>query len=518
MPAARPCSGTVPAMLYELARLVNENCLDVAATLDGALTLMARHMRMMRGAITLISPRNGEIRIQASYGLNDEEKRRGHYLRGEGITGRVIQTGQPMLISNVSQEPLFLNRTRARDMRKENTSFLCVPIRLNAQVVGALSVDRLLADEDTLQEEVRLLLIIAAILAPVAMEGQDRMDMEDLAPARPRGFIGNSAVMQVVYEQIAQVAPSGSTVFLQGESGTGKELAARAIHAASARAQGPFISLNCAALPESLIESELFGHERGAFTGATSMRKGRFELAHTGTLFLDEVAELSPRTQAKLLRVLQERAFERLGGMETRHVDLRIITASNRDLEAMVEDGTFRRDLFYRLNVFPIFLPPLRQRAEDILPLCAHFLRKFGQQAGHEHVRMSLAAMDILEGYAWPGNIRELQNVMERAVLLLGHDDMLLPRHLPQALQPGQAAKDTAGRCDASSTLPSRGATLGDRLDELERSCIVEALEANAGHMGKVAASLGLTERILGLRLKKYGLSYKTFRKQGAGI
>ena len=370
-------------------------------------------------------------------------------------------------------------------------------------------MDHLLADAATLEDEVRLLLIIATLLGHAALETQGRMDEENRPSLRPRGFVGNSESMQKVYAQIAQVAPSATTVFLQGESGTGKELAARAIHAAGARAPRPFISLNCAALPENLIESELFGHERGAFTGASATRKGRFELADGGTLFLDEVGELSLMTQAKLLRVLQERSFERLGGMETRHVDVRFITATNRDLERMVEEGGFRRDLFYRLNVFPIFLPPLRLRPEDILPLASHFIAKFAAANGRKNVRLSLAVMDMLQRYAWPGNIRELENVMERAVLLLGRESLVLPQHLPPSLHSIHEGHDGADCCVIR---PGFAGSLQERLDELERACIVEALESSRGQIGRAAASLGLTERIMALRLKKYGLNYKAFR------
>lgn len=498
-------------LLLELSQLMNA-ATDVGHVLDKALALMAEHLHMMRGAITLISPLNGEIRIEAAFGLKPAECRRGRYVRGEGITGRVIESGRPMYISNVSEEPLFLNRTRSRDLKKEGVSFICVPIRLNDQVVGALSADHLLADAATLEDEMRLLTIIAALLGHAALESQDKMDKEAAPSLRPRGFVGNSEVMQAVYAQIAQVAPSGTTVFLQGESGTGKELAARAIHAASTRAARPFISLNCAALPENLIESELFGHERGAFTGAGSTRKGRFELAHGGTLFLDEVGELSLMTQAKLLRVLQERSFERLGGMESLHVDVRFITATNRDLERMVEEGAFRRDLFYRLNVFPIALPPLRLRPEDILPLASYFMKKYAQANKRENVRLSLSVMDMLQRYSWPGNIRELENVMERAVLLLGREGLVLPQHLPPALHSARCAcKD--GEC-ACPQRPGLSGGLQERLDELERACILEALESSRGQIGKAAACLGLTERIMALRLKKYGISYKEFRSR----
>ncbi len=507
-------------LLFELSQALDATT-DIGRALDVALALMAQYMHMMRGSITLISPHTGEIRIETAYGLKLAEKQRGRYSLGEGVTGRVIQTGRPMVVSNISQEPLFLNRTRSRNLAKDTISFICVPIRLQDQVLGALSVDRLFANDRALEEDVRLLSIITSLLARVARERQKTMDEraaaieEDMrlrnsrAPSsRPDGFVGNSDVMSSVYEQIAQVGPSGSTVLLYGESGTGKELAAQAIHAVSGRRGGPFVSLNCAALPENLIESELFGHEKGAFTGAISTRKGRFELADGGTLFLDEVGELSFMVQAKLLRVIQERHFERLGSMETCAVDVRIIAATNRSLPEMVEEGTFRRDLYYRLNVFPIKMPPLRERSNDILPLAMHFLKKYGRANGKHDLRLSLSCMDILQRHDWPGNIRELENCMERAVLLVGQEGLISPQHLPTALQ---GAAGEAARSDAR-VLPS--GTLQERLEELERACIKDALEQSRGNIGKAARILGLTERIMGLRMRKYALSYKLYRQR----
>ncbi len=495
------------SLLYDLAKILSTTA-DVQKSLDQVLVLLAERMHMMQGTITLVSPQTGEIRISSSYGLKPSEVSRGRYVQGEGIIGRVVQSGRPMFISKVSEEPLFLNRTRSRDLRRTDVSYLCVPIRLNQQVVGALSVDRLLTDEAKLEEEQELLFIIATLLGYAAWLQQSRMDEEDAPKARPKGFVGSSIVMQRVYEQIMQVAQSQTTVFLQGESGTGKELAARAIHAQSARADGPFVSLNCAALPESLIESELFGHEKGAFTGAVSMRKGRFEQACGGTIFLDEVGELALTTQAKLLRVLQERSFERLGGMQSINVDVRVIAATNRNLEQMVEEGTFRRDLFYRLNVFPIVLPPLRHRQDDILPLASHFAARFARRAGKVESRLSLAAMDMLQRYSWPGNIRELENAMERAVLLVGSQNTILPQHLPPAMHVCGFNPD-----DASSQAKRPVATLDQRIAELERITVTEALEASEGQVGKAAEALGLTPRVLALRLKKYGIRYKNFRK-----
>ena len=524
-------------LLFELSQLLDSSA-HIEDTLDGALKLMARHMNMMRGMITLVSQYSGQIRIETAYGLNPVEQARGQYAPGEGITGTVIQTGKPMVVSNVSQEPMFLNRTRSRNMHKDSSSFLCVPIIMDDQVIGALGVDRLFADTRTLEEDARLLSIVASMLARAAkvrqgcMEERRKTPRPSAAAPRPSGFVGNSEAIQLVYVQIEQVAASNTTVLLRGESGTGKELAAQAIHATGPRAAQPFVSLNCAALPESLIESELFGHEKGAFTGAAGVRRGRFEMAHGGTLFLDEVGELSLLTQAKLLRVLQERTFERLGGMETRQVDVRIITATNRPLEDMVAAGSFRRDLYYRLNVFPVVMPSLRQRRGDVLLLANHFVEKYAAANGRTGLRFSLTAADMLHRYDWPGNIRELENVVERGVLLVGEEGLILPQHLPPELHSGtcvlcgpgeQGGQDELGgeagtaagaaRGERScGSMAAAGGTLQQRLDELERACIVEALRQHQGHMGHAAGALGLTERVMALRMRKYRLSYKEFR------
>ncbi len=502
---------TYLSLLYDIANLLSITA-DVKDSLDKVLMLLAERLHMLQGTITLVSPQSGELRIESSYGLKPAERSRGHYVQGEGIIGHVVQSGQPMYISNVSEEPRFLNRTRSRNLSKSDISYICVPIRLNRQVVGALSVDRLLTDPAQLEEEQQLLFIIAMLLGYAAWEAQRKMDEKNAVPGRPKGFIGSSEVMQRVYAQIMQVSHSQTTVFIQGESGTGKELAARAIHEASSRSERQFVSLNCAAIPESLIESELFGHERGAFTGAVSARKGHFEQADGGTLFLDEIGELSLMAQAKILRVLQERSFERLGGTVPIHVDVRLITATNRNLEKMVAEGTFRRDLYYRLNVFPIVLPPLRDRQDDILPLAHYFVQRFSEQAHREGVRLSLAAMDMLQRYDWPGNIRELENAMERAVLLLGQQSLILPQHLPQSMHVYAEQDQEGGQAQKHNT----NATLQEHLDELEKACIIDAMHDCHGQIVKAAEVLGLTQRILGLRLKKYNIDYKEFRHKKA--
>ncbi len=506
-------------LLFELSQLL-DSAAHIEDTLDGALKLMARHLNMMRGSITLLSLQGDKMHIETAFGLNPIEMARGQYRAGEGVTGRVIETGKPMVVSHISDEPLFLNRTRSRNTQKDEVSFLCVPIKLDDQVIGALSVDRLFASTQNFEDDVRLLSIIASMLARAAKVRQSYViknspKQSNTAP-RPHAFVGNSEAMQQVYTQIEQVATSCTTVLICGESGTGKELTAQAIHASSPRSDQPYVSLNCAALPENLIESELFGHEKGAFTGAISARRGRFEVAHGGTLFLDEIGELSLLIQAKLLRVLQDRRFERLGGNQTHQVDIRIIAATNRSLEDMVEQGTFRKDLFYRLNVFPITLAPLRARKDDIALIANHFMGKYAAANGRSNVRLSLTAVDMLQRYDWPGNARELQNVMERAALLVGEDGLILPQHLPANLHASTcpAAHPNLGSAKKQNAQLMGNASLQERLDELEYACIVESLEQSKGHLGNAAQMLGLTERIMALRLRKYNLSYKNFRNK----
>jgi Nif-specific regulatory protein len=332
------------------------------------------------------------------------------------------------------------------------------------------------------------------------MEENSRLQEELKDRFRPNNIIGNSKVMQSVYEQIAQVSKSDTTVLIRGESGTGKELVAHAIHYNSLRATRPFIKVNCAALPETIIESELFGHEKGAFTGALARRPGRFELAAGGTIFLDEVGDFSPATQIKLLRVLQEREFERVGGTETIKANVRIIAATNRNLEDLIVKGRFRQDLYYRLNVFPIHLPPLRERKSDILLLTDHFVEKYSRTNKKNVRRISTPAIDMLACYHWPGNVRELENCIERAVLL-SKDDVIHGHHLPPTLQ----------TAEASGTQFT--GTLQATLDNLERELIVEALKAHNGNKTKAARALGTTERLLGLRVNKHQISPRRFKR-----
>ena len=496
-------------LLFEISRLF-DGLEDVQAKLDQALALMTRFTGMVRGAVALLDPDGQNISLAAAVGLAPEELSRGHYRLGEGITGRVIETGRPMVAPNLSQEPLFLNRTGARDLAKERIAFFCVPLKIGPDTIGALSADRLFADSVALDEDLRLLTILASLIAQAAkvrqelaaerehiLEENRRLKQVLESGLKTPSMIGGAGGLKEVHSLIAQVAPTNLTVLIQGESGTGKELAAETIHLSSRRGGRPFIKVNCAALPEHLVESELFGHERGAFTGATQRHKGRFELADGGTLFLDEVAELPAQVQAKLLRVLQEKSFERVGGDETIQVDVRLVAATNRDLGQMVTEGRFREDLFYRLNVFAITLPALRDRLGDLPALADHFLTYWGGEVDKRMIGFTSAALAALKAWPWPGNIRELSNVLARAVIL-SEDGLVHCRHLPGL---------TVGRSECAPV------TLPEALAELEGRLITAALNEFQGNMSRAAIHLGISERVMGLRMKKFGLDFKDFRQ-----
>jgi Nif-specific regulatory protein len=498
------------SLLFEISQILDQS-LDLRDVLVPVLRTLSKYTGMMRGIITLLDQDNNELFIEAAHGLTSEELNRGRYKPGEGVVGRVVQTGRPMVIPKISQEPLFLNRTQAWN-RKEDISFICVPIKIQNRVIGALSADRLFSNSVALEEDLRLLTIVASMIAQAVrlrleylrerkalLEENLRLQSELKEKFRPANMIGRSNAMQRVYDAIQQVAKSDATVLIRGESGVGKELVAHSIHYNSPRAGGPFIRVSCAALPESIIESELFGHEKGAFTGALQQRRGRFELAHGGTIFLDEIGDLSPHTQVRLLRVLQEREFERVGGNQTIKVDVRVIAATNRDLEKLIEEGKFRQDLYYRLNVFPIHIPPLRERRTDIPDLANFFVEKYSKANGKFVRRLSTPAIDMLMSYHWPGNVRELENVIERAVLLTT-DDVIHGHHLPPTLQTAEA-----------SNTPMSG-TLEATLAQVEKEMLVEALKKNRGNKAAAARELGITERIMGLRVKHYGIDPRRFR------
>jgi Nif-specific regulatory protein len=367
-----------------------------------------------------------------------------------------------------------------------------------------------------LKQDVELLATIASMIGPavelylleniskVRLENENRRLKNALRERfKPSNIIGNSKPMLEVYELVHKVAATKATVLILGESGVGKELVASAIHYHSPSADGPLITFNCAALPENIVESELFGHEKGAFTGAAALRKGRFEQADGGTIFLDEIGELSLPIQAKLLRVLQERTFERVGGNRPVKVDLRIIAATNRNLPDMVAKGTFREDLYYRLNVFPITVPPLRERDSDIILLADYFAARYSAEAGKEVKRISTPALNMLMAYHWPGNVRELENVIERSVIL-SDDAVIHGYNLPLSLQ------------TSDETGTGFGCSLEAKIQAVEYEMIVETLKTHNGNMTEAAKELGLTRRILGLRMEKHSINYKTYRRADA--
>jgi Nif-specific regulatory protein len=498
--------------LYEISQSLVSSP-NLHASVHRIMDALAEKMGMSRGTLTLLKPETGELIIEIAHGMPEEKKRRGKYKIGEGITGKVFETGEPVVVPQIGKEPLFLNRTKWRgDITKQNISFICVPIKIGENVIGTFSVDRLFDEEVSFEEDLRLLTIIASMVA-YAVKLNQMMEREKAKWITERTklqeeleerydithLIGKSRPMEVVYQRITQVAKSTATVLIRGDSGTGKELVAHAIHYSSSRATKPFVKVSCAALPEGLLESELFGHEKGAFTGAIEGKKGRFELAQGGTIFLDEVGEFNQTTQIKLLRVLQEREFERLGGTRTIKADVRIIAATNKDLEKGLREGTFREDLYYRLNVFPIYLPPLRERKTDILLLTEHFIAKYASEHHKEIKRITTPAIDMLMAYHWPGNVRELENWIETAVLMCD-DQVIHSYHFPPTLQTAEAS-GTQIRAPLSTSLMN-----------YERELIIDALKSARGNKAKAARLLSTTERIIGYRIKHLNIEPRKYR------
>ena len=502
---------TLP-VLYRLNHVVSESS-DLGDALRLILDIMRTSLRMDRGIITLYDRRSDTIYIHDSFGLTDEERRRGIYAPGEGITGKVVESGQAIVVPRLSESTDFLNRTQASESeRRAKAAFICVPIMLGRKVLGTIAGERVYRSRPLLKQDAEFIAAVALMIAPlvelylianvdkVALETENLRLRNALKERyQPANIIGTSKPMLEVYELIRKVSSSPATVLILGESGVGKELVAGAIHYSSPVSDGPFVKFNCAAIPENLAESGLFGHEKGAFTGALAAHKGSFEQADGGTIFLDEVGELTLAVQAKLLRVLQERVIERVGGSRPLKVDVRIIAATNRDLTAMVERSEFREDLYYRLNVVPITVPPLRDRDADVILLADHFVQAASRRNAKSIKRISTPALNMLMAYHWPGNVRELENAIERAVIL-SDDDVIHGYNLPPSLQT-PAESGTAF-----------GVSLENKIHAVEYEMIVEALKNSGGNVGVAAGELGLTRRMLGLRMERYGISYKTYR------
>lgn len=496
--------------LYCIAKKLSEYSVQTPM-LTEALALLERELNMQRTAVMLLSPNGEELHIEAANNIAPHRREHIRYQRGEGIIGRVLQNGQYAIVPRIAHEPEFQNRIHTRNIEQSHDlSFICVPIAISSEVVGTLSADVPFADMLTLQEYRRLISIVASMIAfDVKARRQASLERRSMEAEhlrlrsalgeqfRPENIIGNSNAMRKVYERIHQVSQSDATVLIRGESGTGKELVASAIHYSSLRASKPFIRVNCSALNEQLIESELFGHERGAFTGALNTRKGRIEEAEGGTLFLDEIGDVSLSTQVKLLRVIQEREFERVGNSRTLKANIRILAATNKILEEQIQTGQFRDDLFYRINVFQISLPPLRQRKDDILQLADRFVEKYSCQMNKPIERISTTAINMMTAYHWPGNVRELENCIEHAVVL-SQDGVIHGRHLPPTLQM------------PTEKVASTPTNMNDCVQQLETDMIVDAMKLTDGNIAAAARHLGVTPRMIRYKIEKYSIQVQT--------
>jgi Nif-specific regulatory protein len=540
-------------ILEQISQILSSG-LELRQVFQRAMTLLSERLELQRAALVLWDRTHEQLETVASVGLSEAERQRGRYAPGEGVTGQVLETGEAAVIGDITQHPDFLNRTGARNLQParassdaaatpaepasesaeptepspaQSLSFICVPIQDGGDNVGAISVDLPARDQAQLQADARLLRIIAGSFAQavrihhlVQLEKNQWLEEKEALKSNLHSkyqfdnIIGSSPAMLDVLSTIAQVASSRATVLILGETGCGKELIAKAIHYNSPRADKPMVRVNCAALSPQLLESELFGHVEGAFTGAVRDKTGRFEAADGGTIFLDEVGTLDPQLQIKLLRVLQEREFERVGDHRTQSVDVRVIAATNMDLEEEVRKGNFREDLYYRLNVVTIDLPPLRNRREDIPRLIEYFLEKYNRENNHDLHKMNRGVLNTLLRYPWPGNVRELENAIERAVVMSSGEEFtedLLPlqiRMFGQQLRhqgEDESVEDLATRL-AQQALQQYGEEEGHIYErvigEVERQLIGEALSRNGGVKLRTADYLGINRNTLNKKVK----------------
>ena len=505
--------------------------LELSQVFQRAMILLSERLHIQRASLVLFDQATDQLRTFAAVGMTPVEQDRGRYALGEGVTGRVMETGEPAVVPDVSRHPDFLNRTKSRELpessEKRPLSFICVPVRDGEQITGTVSIDKPFVDEPTLQAEARLLKIFAGLIAQtvrihnlVQLEKNEwlaeRAQLKDNLRSKYRfdNIIGSSPIMLDVLSTIGQVASSRATVLLLGETGCGKELIAKAIHYNSPRRDKPLIRINCGALSPQLLESELFGHVKGAFTGAVRDKVGRFEAAGGGTIFLDEVGTLDPQLQVKLLRVLQEREFERVGDHLTMKADVRVIAATNLELEEEVRKGNFREDLYYRLNVVQINLPPLRSRREDIPRLIDHFLDRYNRENQRDLRKLSRDVLNTLLRYPWPGNVRELENAVERAVVLSSGDEFteeLLPLQIRLFAQQirGDSTDESIEAIAAKLAEHAikqlqiyDGQVYDMVIGEVERQLIREAMDYNDGVKVRTADFLGINRNTLNKKVK----------------
>jgi Nif-specific regulatory protein len=499
------------ATLLEISQALS-GVLNLKSALHSVLDILERRHRVAGSAVILLDRETKDLHVEAAGGTRVSGSRGRNRPDGAGVTSRVVDSGKAVVVPRVSQEPHLAAATGERGRSDRELSFVAVPVVLGRRPAGTLEIVLPFKSDRDYQRSLEFYRVVASMIAQAIkvsrMVEADRHRLtEENEHLRDelreryafRNIIGNSAPIQQVYEQVAQVARTNTTALIRGESGTGKEMIAHAIHYNSPRAKKPFIKVSCAALPESLIESELFGYERGAFTGAQAAKKGRFELAEGGTLFLDEIGDLSPSTQVKLLRVLQEREIERLGGTASIRINVRLIAATHQPLETLMEEGRFRADLYYRLAVFTIFAPPLRERKPDIMLLADHFVEKYAREHSKRIRRVSTPAIDMLTSYHWPGNVRELENTIERAVLVCDAG-VIHGHHLPPTLQTAEAS-DTVTR-----------QSLAESVEAFERDLIQDALKTTRGNCARAARLLDSTERIFNYKVRQYGIDTRRFK------
>jgi Nif-specific regulatory protein len=491
--------------------------LGLRQRLEQALEVLDRRLGVARAVIYAVDPRTRQIEVVAWHGLSAA-----HYRTrfGAGVVGRAAQSQQRIVVPEVRIEPMALSElTSPEDWTGAGWSQAALPLLVGKSLSGVLSCYALDSAADPIAASPEFS-TIASLLAGAlerALGSDPSSEGVEVLRARSKdgvfeysNMVGASPAMRLVYEEVAQVARTNATTLIRGESGTGKELVACAIHNNSDRAPHPLIKVNCAALPEPLFESELFGHERGAYTGAHARRRGRFELAEQGTLFLDEIGELSPALQAKLLRVLTAREFERVGGSETLRTNVRVIAATNRNLEQQVKSGAFRQDLYYRLNVFSITVPPLRGRRADIWALAEYFVNKYAAEHRRNVTGISNGALDLLSEHTWPGNVRELENAIERAVVVC--DGFVIQgRHLPAVVQlPAALREPAASQVTAPDAPPP--CTLREAVAALETRMLAEALTRARGNCARAARELGITERVVRYKAAQYNIDIDTLR------
>jgi len=500
------------SFLYDISRLLN--VANINEAIYPILKLTAGYINISCCMLHIFKKKSTDILLEDAYGFDEDERQKVKKHLRTGILNKVVETGIPMLLTKMSHKPQFITSSKELADFKSEISLICVPVMAENEILAAFSFSLEFYESSTFKTEFRLLTIIGCMIANTVRGLQEKAEEvellkeanQQLKSAFTEQFIseeivGSSSKMRDVYILLQKVSPTNATVLIRGESGVGKELIANAIHFNSPRANKPLIKINCSALPESLIESELFGHEKGAFTGADAQRKGRFEMADQGTIFLDEIGDLPLNTQVKILRILQERELERLGSSTTIKVDVRVITATNRNLEEMISKGQFREDLFYRLNVFPVYVPPLRERKDDIPNLLNHFIYKFNKKNNLNIKRISTPAIDMLMYYHWPGNIRELENCIERAAIL-ATEGVIHSNHLPPTLQ------------TAESTGTDLKGDIDDILGNVEKQVILDNMIIHHGNVTVIAKQLNMTERILRLRLQKYNINPKLYKKE----